>query len=343
MKPKLIFNKLFSHFGQALTINKLMQVSKCYTLLPFYHCISNKRLPHINNLYLPRSIEQFENDLDFFCKYYTPIDADQLKNLIDKKLKPDKPNFHLTFDDGLSQIYDVVAPILLQRGIPATIFLNSDFVDNKNLFYRYKCSLLIEKIQQENNTISFKEISIKIKMEFSSKQELIRYILNLSYNDSFIIDQLAIELNCNFQEFLEKEQPYLNSFQVKNLATQGFNVGAHSIDHPLFRDIDVNEQKRQISNSFNYIKNKFNIEAKYFAFPFTDNGINSSLLEWLFKEEKCDLSFGTAGLKSDNFSHHLQRISMEGTNQSASKIIKQEYVYYLAKMLFNRNVSIRND
>ena len=52
----------------------------------------------------------------------------------------------LSFDDGLREVYTIIAPILKERGLPATFFITTDFIDNKKLFYRNKASLLIEAI-----------------------------------------------------------------------------------------------------------------------------------------------------------------------------------------------------
>ncbi|WP_262708643.1 polysaccharide deacetylase family protein [Natronoflexus pectinivorans] len=64
--------------------------------------------------------------------------------------KPASKIFHLTFDDGLSEIYHETIPILEKKGIPATIFLNTGFIDNKKMFYRFKSSLVIESIKGQN-------------------------------------------------------------------------------------------------------------------------------------------------------------------------------------------------
>ena len=58
------------------------------------------------------------------------------------------PNsFLLTFDDGFREIYDIIAPILLDKGIPATFFISSGFLDNRELCYQHKASLLVEKVR----------------------------------------------------------------------------------------------------------------------------------------------------------------------------------------------------
>ncbi len=121
--------------------------------LPFYHAIGyQEELPHIKNLYTPRNKEQFISDLDFFLQYFEPIDLFELIKRIEENnfMKNGKPIFHLSFDDGLRQVYDVAKNILIQKGIPATIFINPNFLDNKELFFRYEESLRKENINPEN-------------------------------------------------------------------------------------------------------------------------------------------------------------------------------------------------
>jgi hypothetical protein len=51
-----------------------------------------------------------------------------------------------------------------------------------------------------------------------------------------------------------------------------------------------------------------------------------------------DLTFGSAGLKQDEFNKNLQRIPMETDHFSAEDIIYGEYFYYLFKTLLNKNM-----
>jgi len=122
-------------------------------IAPFYHAVSDEPLPHIRHLYKVKTVSEFEEDLDFMLRYYEPISVDEL--ITDEKgavfyedgrplIHPSRPKMLLSFDDGLRSFYEVVAPILQKKGVPCICFINSGFVDNKALFYRYQESLNIE-------------------------------------------------------------------------------------------------------------------------------------------------------------------------------------------------------
>ena len=132
-------------------IHILQKITKQKILLPFYHTVAEQPLPHIKHLYRMKTVAEFNKDLDFLLKYFEPIDVETLYHFHTNKIVPEKPVFHLSLDDGLKEIYETVAPILLKKGVPATFFVNSKFADNKALFYRYHTSLAIENLKKKES------------------------------------------------------------------------------------------------------------------------------------------------------------------------------------------------
>ena len=306
--------KNISNFGSTIySLEGLARKTKQRLILPFYHLVSDETPKHVQHLYAARSIERFKEDLDFLLKHYNSISLEELITL-NKSGKAITDNcFHITFDDGLKEFYTVVAPILKERGVHATVFLNADFIDNAALFYRFKASILFDELQNDE-------------------------LLNLKYADKFILDGLANEHKVDFDAYLKKHQPYLTSEQIKELIGEGFTFGAHSKDHPLYKDLDFAEQLSQTQESLATIKSQFNLGYSVFSFPFTDDGVPQQLFNKI--SEFTDLTFGCAGIKEDSASNHLQRIPME-TSESGKEIIKTEYLYCLIKQKVGKNKILR--
>jgi peptidoglycan/xylan/chitin deacetylase (PgdA/CDA1 family) len=321
-------------FSPSIGIKILADSTRQKIILPFYHAISNENLSHIKHLYPVRNEQTFRKDLDFFLKNYNPIDVHQLQAHIDGKQKIKANSFFLSFDDGLSEIFHMVAPILLEKGIPATFFLNSAFIDNKDLFYRYKASLLIDALKEKQySDVVLNEV--KSHLEQNRSLNLHEQILSVNYNNKFVLDKLAELLEVSYTSFLQNNKPYLTSEQIKTLIKQGFTIGAHSIDHPQYNTISLEEQVTQTKKSVQYIADTFGVTKNIFAFPFTDNGVSIPFFDAI--HPYVDLTFGTAGMKKDVVKTNLQRIPMEQNNRSASSIIYNQYAYYLAKFSFGKN------
>ncbi len=263
-----------SIFINFIPTKLLLKLSGIKTIYPFYHIVSDKPPAHIKHLYPIRTVKQFEKDLDFLQKYFSASVF---------PVKDNSPQFVLSFDDGLSEVYDTIAPILLKRKISAIFFINSAFVDNRDMFKNYILSL-----KQKNPEIDFKE-------------------------------------------YLKNKKPYLTSNQIFELINEGFRIGAHSINHPLFSDIPEQEQIKQTKESINFIFKNFGEKQKLFAFPFTDNGVSDSYFKTVFEKSIVDYTFGTAGIKKDIFEKNIQRIPVEKYGLSAKRHIKTELLRYMIK------------
>lgn len=228
-----------------------------------------------------------------------------------------------------------------RKGIPSLNFLNADFVDNKDLFYRYKVSVLIEKLQ----TTAFSEdIQKEIKHWFLDQGITLdndyKGLLKITYQQKDILDNLAQVISLDFKDYLKKEEPYLTSGQINELIKQGFHFGAHSIDHPPYHTIPLEEQLRQTKESIHMIASNYQLTYNTFSFPFTDFNVSKTF----FNEIKSNvgLTFGCAGLKNDCVNFNKQRKPFEIDGFNGEEILRGEYLYYIFKSLLNKNTIHRN-
>jgi peptidoglycan/xylan/chitin deacetylase (PgdA/CDA1 family) len=324
---------LAAKISTLIPYSSLIGLSGRKSILPFYHAVSDEDLLHINQLYQVRNSALFEKDLDFLLKYYEPIDLSELIEINQgKKANALKRFMHLSFDDGLSSCHDIIAPILQKKGVPATFFLNAAFIDNKALMFRYKVSLCINALNNLNEE-KRNLILQKAKDLFEKKDPGLA-----NYRESSKLDELAALIDLDFDSYLSEKKPYMNTEEIQSLLNRGFSIGSHSIDHPLYRDVSSEEQLIQTTLSQKFLEDKFGINYRVFAFPFTDDGVKKDFFKHIFEVEKFNLSFGGAGLKDDIIRQNLQRFPMESQNTaSAKQILSTEYLYYLLKLPFGKN------
>lgn len=334
------FLRFFKAHAKKFPLPPLVTLSRQKLIMPFYHSVSNEYLPHLSNLYNPKTSREFEKDLDFLLKHYKPVDLNYIYNLSSVKSK--KPAFFLSFDDGLKEVHSMAAPILKRKGVPATIFVNSAFVDNKAIFFRYKASLLIDAYQKKKlSEIGKRKINKVLGNPKLSDLDVQREILKLQFHQQEKLDELANILEVDFSEYLKTRPPYLSSAEIKELQSEGHSIGAHSIDHPEFRFIHVEEQIRQAVGSLKFVKENFNPPIFSFSFPFTDFEVRKAFFQELEELKICDLTFGCAGLKHDPAPNHFQRIPLEDFRGTAEEAIKFEYLYFILKSFLRKNTTRR--
>ena len=141
----IIFSSVANCFGTA----RLTRCAGTDLIFPFYHTVSDEFLPHIHPLYTPKTTKEFSRDLDFLLKHFQPVDMETAFLYCKKEKQLTKPSFHLSFDDGLREVYDIITPILYNKGVPFSVFVNSDFVDNRNLFFRHREVLVNQSIDPD--------------------------------------------------------------------------------------------------------------------------------------------------------------------------------------------------
>jgi len=341
MMREFIKNQFVSWTFSKIPFSILGKTTQTNLIIPYYHIVSNNEVLHVNHLYDYKSIKQFKDDIDFLLKEYIPISLLDLLNFLkNDRLSPGKA-FLLTFDDGFSEMHDIVAPILLEKGIPATFFINSAFIDNKELSYDHKASILAEYIQHTAFLSSREEIKGLLVKNNAGLNDIKSGILSIKYHQKDLLDEIARLINIDFNDYLLKNKPYLTSAQTKKLIEDGFTIGAHSIDHPLYSSLSLEDQLYQTIESVKEIREKFCLDYGAFAFPHSDNNVSKSFFTELYNSGLVDVTFGTGGMINDSFPNNLQRFSLEKPLMPAERIIALQYARKLFKILTGKDKIIR--
>ncbi|MFZ1748929.1 MAG: polysaccharide deacetylase family protein [Saprospiraceae bacterium] len=303
-------------------------------VLPFYHLATEIVPEHIKYLYTPKTLKEFEADLDFLLRHFVPLSLEDLRDKVTFPVKKSKAGFFLSFDDGLTEFHDYIAPILMKKGIPAAVFVNPSFVDNQDLFYRYKVSLLISQIKKSPKELLNPEL-IAVMKTLSIGDDVGQKLLSIDYRNRSILDNIAQIIGVQFEAYLSKHTPYMTKTQLLSLKSDGFYIGGHSMDHPRYELISLTEQIRQTKMSIDWVFRELNCDDRIFAFPFTDYKVSKEFFDEIHQKEW--ITFGTAGLKNDSIPFNLQRIPMGRHLQSSEKILKYEYLYYITKSFVGKN------
>jgi len=331
MKDRII--NVLAAFGSE-NIGKSFPLDYC---LPLYHSVSDRELPHLKHIIRYKNTREFEEDLDHLSKNFQFVNWQEFKDFMSGNFKPAKKIALLTFDDGFREFYDVAAPVLERKGIYACNFINPAFIDNEDMMFRCKASLLAD-VAEKMKTID-PGIYFILSLKNIDRRVLQKKILSINYQERNILDQLAEKLDVDFKAYSKEFKPYLTTEELKDLTRKGFGISSHSWNHPKYGDLSLKEQMETTDKTFAYVKeNGFLYES--FAFPFTDFEVKKDFFDELYKNEEIYCSFGCAGIKLDSVKKNFQRIPME-MGESGAQILKKEIAYFRLKKLINKNMILR--
>ena len=139
--------------------------------------------------------------------------------------------------------------------------------------------------------------------------------------------EALVKQGIDWREFLEKERPYLTTKQIIELQGRGFEFGSHSIDHPHFEKLSLNEQLTQTLESARALKNKFPMPHRLFSFPFGQEHLSETALKVHIGTHEA--IFGTANMRPAPINMY-NRVWLEATTMPAREIIHGEYIREIA-------------
>jgi peptidoglycan/xylan/chitin deacetylase (PgdA/CDA1 family) len=113
----------------------------------------------------------------------------------------------------------------------------------------------------------------------------------------------------------------------------GFTVGAHSVDHPLYATLTLEQQLAQTIQSLDAVRRMFDTAYGAFAFPHSDENVSRTFFASLASTGLADVSFGTGGLVDEDIPNHYQRVGLDSPAETADQAIS---FHLLRRMVKNK-------
>ena len=280
----------------------------------YYHLVSNAKNPLVENLYSHKDIATFRKDIEVLVKKYKILDL--------ADIKANKSGVILSFDDGFSECYDVIYPILKQHSIPAFFFVNNDFLDNKNMFFRAKISLLINKLGYSAPLIQ-QQLAYTLECKIT---DIENRLIAIQDEDKMLLNSLLTIAELDIDKYLKTNEPYLVSQQISEMIKSSYYFGGHTRDHARLRNLSATEQEQRIVDSANDISTRFNLDYKICSLPHNDAGISKDVFSRV--SNQIDYLFGGYGLNHRSDVNYFQRISNEHSSLRIDRFIYEWKIFH---------------
>ena len=291
--------------------------------LPTYHLVTDgEAVAHTRHLYRHRSVRQFEADLDLLLQTFSPISLETVVEHLDGGTPVPPRSMFLSFDDGLRQQLELVAPILLRKGVPATFFITRDFVDNAALFYRFKASLLIDALARVDAP-ALARVGSRLLLPRPDHGQCAGAIRRVGYANRTLLDELAAMLEVDFDEYLARQRPFLTVKEIGSLVAAGFTIGAHGLDHAPYRELPLEEQLRQMRDSVDFVRSTFAAGPAAFAFPFSHEGVGAAFFESAFATGGLAVSFTSGFRLPQQWPRNLRRTMMDERKGTSRQVLQR--------------------
>ena len=196
--------------------------------------------------------------------------------------RPARPRCVITFDDGWRDNYDLAFPILRRHGLPATVFLATDFIGTDRAFWHTKLIYLFTRTELSRSLggeITFRAYPGPVRQELRrlAKRERLgaRDLDPLIETVKALCDEEVIEeLVHTLSEAVRLRRPlfpdrkfFLDWDQVRAMATAGFEIGSHSCSHRILTRLPADTANEELVRSKVEIERRVGGKVEHFAFP----------------------------------------------------------------------------
>jgi peptidoglycan/xylan/chitin deacetylase (PgdA/CDA1 family) len=285
-----------------------------------YHMVSDEDLPHLK-LYAYKSRRQFENDVAL-VQGQTVEYADIVNHRLHGAALP-RNRVLFTFDDGFTECFENVRPILRKYGVGGVFFVSTDFIDDRLLFHETKLSLcfteiercgadrigaLRERLAREPLRAAGHEDRAALLLSQArragpleeERRDLLLCLLSLWHDHEPELDRFCELLGVDAVDYVRRRQVFMSSRQLKTLAAEGFTIGAHALSHHSLQTMSRDRIEREIVSSCEVVREVTGQKCVPFAFPYTGAEIDRALLSDIRSRHRfIELIFDSGPLRRD--------------------------------------------
>jgi peptidoglycan/xylan/chitin deacetylase (PgdA/CDA1 family) len=250
----------------GLRIHDLMHCYKAVfsrgTILCF-HRVSNEEIP----CFAPMIPSNFERVLQYVSERYTVVTLREMFS----GMKFDKPPLVLSFDDGFSDFYENVVPLLSKYQLSCNLNVVIQCLDGRGRFWTQRIVDLLNSIYLKRKTVHLmtEDINVKIdcfeRVSFAKKSSELFEKLKLKSTEN--INRIIMGLENQFEcEIIKTRMMDWDSLLAARRECR-IEIGSHSISHPFFESLSNEEACNEIKCSKNILENRLGETIEVFCFP----------------------------------------------------------------------------
>lgn len=188
-----------------------------------------------------------------------------------------RPRILMSFDDGLRDHYDFVAPILEDHGVRGLFFVNSDQYEHGRALLIHRWHAIRQAVPDLVDNPVFVNLIRDVESVGPDVPRAVRWddgvmaAFKYSFNYRMIeqqkrrvVEALEKALSLSPPEILEV---YMSRAELKDLVKRGHRVSSHSHTHACLSLLGENELRRDIESSIGFIAS-LGGDVQLFAYPF---------------------------------------------------------------------------
>jgi peptidoglycan/xylan/chitin deacetylase (PgdA/CDA1 family) len=232
---------------------------RCPLILCYHSVVGDD---HSDESFLYRnavSASHFEKQLQFLNRHFHPISTADLMDHMNRGTKLRPRSVLVTFDDGYRNNLTQAAPLLARYGTPALFSVTTGYIGRRDILWPDEVNLRVlhwpaaeipfpvssgeerfevAKVPAERGARIQLAERIRSRCKALSDDVRVGYVERLREQDCPALEQIDHEL-----------YDFLSWDEVRTMARSGFEIGSHTVTHPILTKVSARELAYQLTES----------------------------------------------------------------------------------------------
>jgi peptidoglycan/xylan/chitin deacetylase (PgdA/CDA1 family) len=211
------------------------------------------------------SAAEFEARMRWVRRHFNVIPLAEAVARLGSGSLPARP-LAITFDDGYADNQQIAAPILSKLALPATFFIASGYLDGGRMF---NDSITAALRDCARGTLDLTELGLGIHSleSLEQRRQAISVLLPQVKGLDPTRRAVTAERVCELAEVVPPDDLMMTSSQVAAIARDGFEIGAHTVNHPILARLDVIAAREEIHRGRKRLEEIAHSPVSLFAYP----------------------------------------------------------------------------
>ncbi len=216
----------------------------------------------------------------------------------------------ITFDDGYRNMYEYAFPVLKEYAIPATMFLATDFVFNKQPLWVDRLEYAIGYSSGSREEKIARDQTLRDTFKTISQEEKERRLRDL---------ENAARVTCADFEGERAVYAPLSVEEIREMQRHEITFGAHTKSHPILSRVSAAQAADEVRGSKEILERECGTISSVFAYPNGQREDWNDEIENIVKESGFSSALTTIeGVNtSETNVFRLRRMTMDGTGNGS--------------------------
>ncbi len=216
------------------------------------------------------TVGDFERQMRFVRDHCHPLTLAEVIKHLDKRTPLPPRSVAITFDDGHIDNHTHAFPVLRELGLSACIFLSTDYIGSKHMFWFDRVAFLINAAPSGQWWLGGCDVVLD-ETRASRRQaagQLLRALKRVPNQERLdVLNQLENAFAEHVQPGTEPQRSAMDWDEVREMHKAGIEFGSHTCSHPILTQLDDVGLRLELTQSRRVLERELGCSVDTIAYP----------------------------------------------------------------------------